>query len=119
MVRSKIFVAFDAAEEGGIREAQLVTADGRREELVAAIFDDGETVTVELTAADEVVAAFSWDGDAEAVQDLEASVDGAEIFFKNLGRTEIAVNGCLLRSGERGKITPVNPDMALRAAGWI
>ena len=71
----EIFMALDAAEEGGIREAQLVTADGQREELPVTIFDDAETVEVELTAAGEVVATYFWDESAEAVKGLEATAD--------------------------------------------
>lgn len=116
MQKMEIFVTFDAAEEGGIREAQLVTADGQREELVVTTFDDGETVEVELSAADEVVATYLWDESHKAVKDLEATADGAIVFFENTGRAKITVNGCLLRSGERGEIAPVDLDVALRAA---
>lgn len=117
MKNLEIFVIFDGAEEGGIREAQLVTADGQREELLVTITDNGETVEVELIAAGEVVATYFWDESAEAVKGLEATADGAIVCFENTGRAEVAVNGCLLRSGERGEIAPVDPDVALRAAG--
>lgn len=117
MEHLKIFVTFDAAEEGGIREAQLVTADGQREELLVTIFDNGETAEVELTAAGEVAATFLWDEDAEAVKGLEATADGVTIRFKNAGRTELLVNGNAIRHGEVGEIVPLDPDVALRAAG--
>lgn len=116
MQKMEIFVTFDAAEEGGIREAQLVTADGQREELGVTTFDDAECVEVELSAADEVVATYFWDESAKAVKDLEATADGAIVSFENAGRAKIAVNGCLLRSGKRGEIAPVDLDVALRAA---
>ena len=119
MKKLEIFVTFDGAEEGGIREAQLVTADGQREELVVTTFDDGEIVEVELSAADEVVATYSWDESAKAVKDLEATADGAIVCFENAGRAAIAVDGCLLRSGKRGEIAPVDLDVALRAAGLM
>lgn len=116
MQKMEIFVTFDAAEEGGIREAQLVTADGQREELAVITFDDGESVEIELSAADEVVATYLWDESHKAVKDLEATADGAIVSFENTGRAKITVNGCLLRSGERGEIAPVDLDVALRAA---